>query len=247
MEGKFVTLTYHKEDTVALITLKSHTVTLGLLREYHDALDKVLKKEGPMCLVTASSHPKIFSAGLNFKVFDQHYMDVANFISESCRLFGRLLALPIPSIAAINGHALAGGFMLIMSHDKRICVSDKKCKFGMTEIDLGMTIPRGMLAPLKAKMKPDDLMKVCLTGMKFGPKEGKEMGVIHKLVPSKDLIEACLEEAERLSVLGENRVAYEGIKFAMWEDQIKLAFSESYDKYAEDALTKVRAKMSGKL
>ena len=247
MDGKFVKLTYHMENTVALITLKSHTITLELMREYHDALDLLIEKEGPMCLITTSTHPKIFSAGLNFKVFDQHYMDVANFISESCRLFGRLLALSIPSIAAVNGHALAGGYMLIMAHDKRICVSDKKCKFGMTEIDLGMTIPKGMLAPLKAKMSPNDLMKVCLLAWKFSAKEGKEIGVFDKLVPSKDLIETCLDEAERLSVLGENRIAYEGIKYAMWGDQIQYAFSESYDKYAKDALTKVRAKMNAKL
>ncbi len=48
----------------------------------------------------------------------------------------------------LNGHFLAGGFMLSMAHDIRVCVDNKKLKSGMTEIDIGMTIPLGMLAPL---------------------------------------------------------------------------------------------------
>lgn len=74
-----------------------------------------------MCLVTTSNHHKIFSAGLNFKIFAQHYEDVHNNLAEIVRLLGRFLKLPFPSIAAINGHALAGGMMLIMSHDLRVC------------------------------------------------------------------------------------------------------------------------------
>lgn len=52
----------------------------------------------------------------------------------------------------VNGHALAGGMMLMMSHDYWIIIDDEKIKIGMTEINLGMTIPDGMLAPLDAKL-----------------------------------------------------------------------------------------------
>lgn len=51
------------------------------------------------------------------------------------------MKLGFPTIACINGHCLAGGFMFIMAHDLRIINSDPKVKLGMTEIKLGMTIP----------------------------------------------------------------------------------------------------------
>ena len=51
------------------------------------------------------------------------------------------MRLGFPTIACINGHCLAGGFMFIMAHDLRIINSDPKVKLGMTEINLGMTIP----------------------------------------------------------------------------------------------------------
>lgn len=62
------------------------------------------------------------------------------------------MRLGFPTIACINGHCLAGGFMFAMAHDLRIINSSKKVKLGMTEINLGMTIPEAMIAPLEAKM-----------------------------------------------------------------------------------------------
>lgn len=94
-----------------------------------------------------------------------------NNIAEIVRMFGRFLALPFPSVALINGHALAGGMMLMMSHDYRICVEEDNIKIGMTEINLGMTIPDGMLAPLDAKLKKDVLRDVCLFGKTLEWKE----------------------------------------------------------------------------
>ena len=89
---------------------------------------------------------------MNFDVFRGHYEDVHNFIREFCRLLARLLRANYPTIACINGHCLAGGFMFAMSHDIRIISSNPKIKLGMTEINLGMTIPPQMNAPLEAKL-----------------------------------------------------------------------------------------------
>lgn len=67
------------------------------------------------------------------------------------------MKLKIPSICILSGHALAGGFMLAISHDIIICLDDNNIKIGMTEINLGMTIPMSMLAPLMAKLNNKNL------------------------------------------------------------------------------------------
>ncbi len=75
-----------------------------------------------------------------------------------------MMNLPIPTIALVNGHFLAAGFMLAIAHDLIICVNNKKIKIGMTEIDLGLTIPRNMLAILEAKLSKRDNRDICLFG-----------------------------------------------------------------------------------
>lgn len=102
MDTETLSLTYHHNNTIALITLKQVAIDKKQIRDYNTALDIILAREGPLCLITTSNHKKIFSAGFDFEAFTQHIDDVANFISESSILIGRLLALPIPSIAAIS-------------------------------------------------------------------------------------------------------------------------------------------------
>jgi enoyl-CoA hydratase/carnithine racemase len=98
--------------------------------------------------VTRSENKGTFSAGLNLKLFKGDYDDLVDVIQGISRVFGRVMSLNAPSVCLLNGHALAGGFMLAMSHDYRLCVDSNSVKLGMTEINLGMTIPLPMLAPL---------------------------------------------------------------------------------------------------
>lgn len=246
METKTINLTYQDSGTIGVITMLTHTIDIEIVRDFNATLDHILSSEGPRCLITTAKNPKIFCAGLNFEVFARHPSDVSNFISEYCRLLGRLLALPIPSIAAINGHALAGGFMLIMAHDMRIAVN-KPIKYGMTEIKMGATIPKGMLAPLKAKLLPKPFIQINLLGEIIDNEKAVEWSIIDKVVEEKELMESCLKIGESLAVLGETRVAYEGIKYAMWGEHIETANRESYDPYVEKSRKRLIEGGSAKL
>ncbi len=77
----------------------------------------------------------------------------------------------------------------MMSHDYRIVVNEKELKIGMTEINLGMTIPDGMLAPLDAKLSRDVMRDVCLFGKIINPEESLERKVIDKIVSKEKLLE----------------------------------------------------------
>ena len=118
------------------------------------------------------------------------------------------MRLPFPSIAAINGHALAGGMMLAMSHDIRVCSDKEGLKFGMTEINLGITIPDGMVAPLDAKLSPNVMRDVCLFGKTIFSKEALENKIVDYVVPHEELLKISLDIARRLAPLGEKRLAF---------------------------------------
>lgn len=193
MEDKYIKLSFPVEG-VALMEFKQPTFTIDFVRSINEGLDFLLKKDNqPLTLVTTSQHPKIYCAGLNFAIFSQHPQDVHNNIAEIVRLFGRFLSLPFPSIALINGHALAGGMMLIMSHDYRICVQDEALKIGMTEIKLGMTIPDGMMAPLDAKLEKVVMREICLEGKIVNSQEAKAKNIVDVTAPREKLMQIGME------------------------------------------------------
>ena len=229
---KLLELTFYEDKTIAVLTLHAHTITIPLVRAINDILDELEKTTGPLCLITTSSHKKIYCAGLNFKVFDQHYEDVHNLIAELCRMFARFMELPFPTIAAINGHCLAGGFMFAMSHDLRIMNADLG-KLGMTEINLGMTIPQNMMAPLYAKMSPMALREICLFGESLEGKRALEFGIVDKLVSGDKVLSTAMEIGKNLSTLAIHRVGYQGIKVSLYKKHIETAENAPRDIYAK--------------
>lgn len=100
---------------------KINTFNAKFVREINVLLDEVEKNEGPTALVTFGLSDRFFSTGIDLNFMKTlHPADIYNFILELIRLYGRMLAFPVPCIAMINGHAYAGGCMLSFSHDYRL-------------------------------------------------------------------------------------------------------------------------------
>jgi enoyl-CoA hydratase/carnithine racemase len=234
-DRKLTSLEFLHENQIAVLTLKAHTFSKELVREIVSILDQLETGEGPMCLITTCSHPKIYSAGINFTTFELFHEDIHNFIGELCRLFGRMLDLPFPSIAAINGHTLAGGFMFAMSHDWRIMV-DGEFTLGMTEINLGMTIPPNMMAPLLAKLNQVALRKINLFGEKIMVDEALKLHVVDEKVSKHELLSYSIEKAKAMSRLANNRIAYRGIKVSLYKPYIEQAFICTRDAYSKSIM-----------
>lgn len=128
--------------------------------------------EDATALVTVGNSEKFFSPGLDLKfMVGAHKDDVANFILEFIRLLGRLLAFPVPTIALVNGYAVAGGCMFAFAHDYRIMRND----FGYLELSeskLGMPLPPGMMATIKTKTGySNEFRDLVLLSRRFSPFE----------------------------------------------------------------------------
>ncbi|CDO70869.1 hypothetical protein BN946_scf184804.g1 [Trametes cinnabarina] len=118
----------------------------------------------------------------------------------------RLLALPIPTIAAVNGHAFAGGMALAMACDYRVMTdgSKRNAWISMNEIQFGATLPLSLAAILKAKApNPQILRKIILEGHRFTPKEALEVGLVDRIIPgtTEDIIAEAQSLADSLSTL----------------------------------------------
>lgn len=103
--------------------------------------------------VTTSSDAKYYSLGLDFKELSAPPKDVLAFLERFQRMLARLVTLPMPTVAAINGHATAGGAMFALAHDFTIA-SEGKGLFFLNEIDLGLSFADGMAKLMKYAVEP---------------------------------------------------------------------------------------------
>ncbi|MDR2279719.1 MAG: enoyl-CoA hydratase/isomerase family protein, partial [Gordonia sp. (in: high G+C Gram-positive bacteria)] len=116
----------------------------------HNALDEVESSDGPAALVTIGSG-KFFSNGLDLDWLAAHPDRHQTYVDGVQNLFARVLTLPVPTVAAINGHAFGAGAMLAMAHDYRVMRSDRGF-FCFPEADIRIPFTPGMNDLITAKL-----------------------------------------------------------------------------------------------
>ena len=120
-----------RENEVFTLTMNAgeNRWNTTFVREVSKALDEIEASEGPATLITTSANEKFYSNGLDLDWVsdpDAHPEagDRAAFGEEFMTLMGRIITFPIPTIAAINGHAFGAGFMNALCHDCPLYTSD---------------------------------------------------------------------------------------------------------------------------
>lgn len=115
-------------------------------------------------------------------------------------LVADLLSLPMPTIAAVTGHAAAAGFMLAISHDYVEMRGDRGVLY-MSELDIGMPFPPYFLALMRSKISdPKVLRQIVLEGKKIGGADAAAKGIIDRAHGgAKEALEAAVRRAEELA------------------------------------------------
>lgn len=177
------------------------------------ALDEVEKSSGPAALVTTGSD-KFYSNGLDLTwIMGPDNPEGGKFIGDVIRLLGRLLMLPVPTVAAINGHAFAGGAMLTLAHDFRVMRSDRGY-FCLPEVDLKMPFAVGMNALIKTKLSGNTWRDAVLTGARYGGQECVQRGIVDEAVGLDEVLPRALARAAALAE--KDRGAYAAIKRGLY-------------------------------
>ncbi|KAJ2723061.1 hypothetical protein GGI07_002888 [Coemansia sp. Benny D115] len=115
------------------------------------------------------------------------------------RMLARLLTFRIPTVAAINGHAFAGGCMFSLAHDIRVMRADRGW-MAMNEIDLGIPLMPGMAAIVKCKINQPSVLRNCvLVGHRFKASDAVAAGFVDRAVPLDDLMKTAMEYAKALA------------------------------------------------
>ncbi len=184
------------------------------------ALDEVEATTGPAALVTTGGTEKFYSNGLDLDWMMGDGKDEAQaMVSDVIRIFGRVMASGVPSVAAMNGHAFAGGGMLAMAHDFRVMRRDRGY-FCLPEVDLGLPLADGMAAVLGAKLPNDVFRELLLTGARIGGEQCLHYKIVDEVADGNQVLARAIERAEALS--GKHRGAYAALKRNMYDAAIKI-------------------------
>ena len=199
------------------------TFTLDAILEIQCYLDKILLHDGPTALIIASKTPKIFNAGMDLKFLQKHGRTASSEIFKALmQLLGRILKFGVPTISAINGHMVAGGLMLALATDYRV-MTNGIGSAKMTEITLGMFLPRGGNHVLNVKLTPDVHRELLLRGKAFSPQECLDRKIVDYLVSGEKVMEKAIEIAKEVMQFGERKRVYELLKVSTYEEAINLA------------------------
>jgi enoyl-CoA hydratase/carnithine racemase len=183
----------------------------GFLRAFAGALDEVEASSGPAALVT-TGEGKFYSNGLDLAAFAEGGPEVGRETLERLHeIFARMLGFPVLTVAAINGHAFAGGFMLAMAHDFRLMREDRGF-LCLPEIDLemqaGLSTP--MEAVLEARLARPVFHEMAVTGKRYGAPEAAARGMIEAAHPESEVLQRAIELAQ--SCAGKHRGTMAALK-----------------------------------
>jgi enoyl-CoA hydratase/carnithine racemase len=182
----------------------------------HAALDEVEAVEGPVALVTTGDG-KFFSNGLDLDWVLAGGDDTVGFIDDVHRLLGRVLGFPAVTVAAVNGHAFAGGGMLAVAHDYVVMREDRGF-WCLPEVDLGLPLTPAMYGVVAAHVPRQAVHDSALSGRRYSGPEAVAAGIADEVAAADEVVDRAVVLAAELA--GKNRDVIGEHKRLMYGDAL---------------------------
>ena len=193
---------------VAVLRL-AHGKASALDLEFLGALESAFRaeqdsKERALVLTGTGS---IFSAGVDLKrIVEGRRAYIEAFLPALERAFAQLFFLEKPVVAAINGHAIAGGAVLALCCDHRLLARGKGL-VGTPELKVGVPFPYLALEIVRAAVGPLVAAELVLEGRTYNGEESLERGLAHELLGPEALLSRALDSAAKLAATPPNSYA----------------------------------------
>ena len=207
------------EDRVAVLTIEHppvNAMNMATAQEMRETLDEIAANPEVRALVITGAGAA-FVAGADIKEFTQLQTaaEARARLQETKTIFDRIDALPIPTIAAVNGYCLGGGNELALACDLRIASAN--ARFGQPEIDLGIIPGWGGTQRLLRLVGPARTLEICLTGAQIPAQEALRIGLVNKVVPEGMVVREAKNLARLLAT--KSRTATAAILAAVREGE----------------------------
>lgn len=191
----------HREDAgiVAVLTMehgKANAVDTDLFTDLNRALDDVENSSARAVVLTGTG--SMFSAGVDlFRLLEEGPPYIEAFLPQLSASIRRLFTYPLPMVAAINGHAIAGGCILAAACDRRV-MNREKGTIGVTELSVGVPFPAAALETLRFLLPERHVQSLVYSGRTLGAAEAQAIGLVEEVADADDVLDHAREAARRL-------------------------------------------------
>jgi enoyl-CoA hydratase len=194
--------TIERRGRVAVVTMTTNPVNAqnrAFFADLHEAFDR-LEHDHVDSSVVLTGGGRQFSAGLDlgehFPLFAGDRAEVAAWFRDYRATNMRLFTYPRPTVAAVNGHAFAGGLITAAVCDYRVIVEDDGVRLGLNEVPIGIPMPAAYVRMLAYAWGEPIAARACLLGEIFTPAMARALGMVHELPPAEHLLDRAVAVAE---------------------------------------------------
>jgi enoyl-CoA hydratase/carnithine racemase len=187
---------------VAILRLqrgKGNALNVELLEAIYEALGSI--ESGPARAAIITGQGSVFGAGVDLpELVAGGEAYVRKFIPLMVQVFERLATFPKPLVAAVNGHAIAGGAIVMLACDQRLLVRGT-ARVGLTEVQVGVPFPAWALEIARFATPPEHFSTLICTGRTWGADEALARGLVDEALEPERLDERAFEVAKELGSL----------------------------------------------
>ncbi|MCG8603863.1 enoyl-CoA hydratase/isomerase family protein [bacterium] len=186
-------------DGIAILRLdhgKVNALDKELIAAFIQKLDEVEASSARSLVITGSG--SCFSAGVDlFRIVEGGAAYVEEFLPLLTEILLKLFTYPCPVVAATNGHAIAGGCILVLACDYKIMAKGGG-RIGVPELLVGVPFPTLPLEIVRFNAPREHLQELIYKGRNYSPEEALQIGIVDQLVEPEHLLDRACDAANNM-------------------------------------------------
>jgi 3-hydroxyacyl-CoA dehydrogenase/enoyl-CoA hydratase/3-hydroxybutyryl-CoA epimerase len=186
------------DDHICLLTFDrpesgANIFDAATLSELNEQVDHIEHDSSLRGLILTSAKNSIFIAGADLKTLLKQAQtgEMRAFIAQGQRILNRIVALKIPTVAAIHGACAGGGYEITLACDHRIATDDPATRIGLPETTLGLIPAWGGCTRLPRLIGPERAAEVILKGKLYAAEEALKLGLVDEVASRDQLLQAA--------------------------------------------------------
>ena len=189
-----------QQNSIAIIKMNhppANAIDATFLANLNNVVAEQIESDSKAIILTGEG--RIFSAGVDLvQLLKGGTEYIRDFLANLEKMLETLFFCPKPVIAAINGHAIAGGCVIACCADIRL-MADGKGRVGVPELRVGVPFPVIIMELMRAKVNNAYFEEIMLGGATYTPQDANRRGLVDEIVAAEDLMQRALVLAESLA------------------------------------------------
>lgn len=184
---------------LALARGKANALNKSMVEAFVRGVELAERDDSVRGLVLASDNPRLFSGGFDVhEVFGYDDKTMRAFFGRFIDLLEGLRHLPKPTVAAVSGHAYAGGALVVLACDLRI-FAEGDTRFAVNEVNLGVVLPEPLLKVLAVNIGLSSTRQLLLFGDVFRGAQALHAGLVDEMAPPREVLTRAIGCARMLA------------------------------------------------